>query len=218
MSSPIRHVVTRRLAPVALWAAALLGALTLSACNKGGPAANNDDMTLGNANAKVTVIEYASVACPHCANFNNNIFPEFKTKYIDTGKVHYVFREMLVGQGGELALGASGFVLARCAGKDKYFPVIDQIFHSQESIYQSGDLRGGLLAIAQATGMSEKEFTDCVNSDQNLLAMNARSEKSVKDGVNSTPTFFINGKKAFEAVPTAEELGAAVEAAEKAAK
>jgi protein-disulfide isomerase len=177
-------------------AAAMLAAL--AACNKSGAtlgAAGPEDMTMGNPQAKVLVAEYASVACPHCAAFNNDIFPAFKAKYIDTGKVHYVFHEMLVGGQAEQALAAAGFLLARCAGKDKYFAVNDEIFHAQTAIFTSGDLRGGLLRIAQSLGMTEPQFNACVGDQAALKALDARVEQASKDGVNSTPTFIINGNK-----------------------
>ena len=197
---------SRRLTPTL---AAL--ALALSACQqKTAPPVTTDEMSLGNPQAKVTVIEYASIACPFCARFNNEEFPAFKTKYVDTGKVHYVFREMLVGGSEEVSMGAAGFLMARCAGKDKYFPILDQTFHAQQQIYQSGDMRGGLLKIAKANGMSEKQFTDCVSNSDSLVAMNARSEKATADGVDSTPTFFVNGKKVFEGVIPLDQLEADV--------
>jgi protein-disulfide isomerase len=175
-------------------AAAMLAAL--AACSKSNAslgAPGPEDMTMGNPNAKVLVAEYASVACPHCAAFNNDIFPAFKAKYIDTGKVHYVLHEMLVGQGAEVALAEAGFLLARCAGKDKYFAVTDEIFRAQSAIFASGDLRGGLLRIAQSTGMSEAQFNACIGDQAALKALGARVEKASKDGINSTPTFIING-------------------------
>jgi len=196
-------------------AAAMLA--TLAACNKSGSsvgAAGPDDMTMGNPQAKVLVAEYASVACPHCAAFNNDIFPAFKAKYIDTGKVHYVFHEMLVGGQAEQALAAAGFLLARCAGKDKYFAVNDEIFHAQQAIFTSGDLRGGLLRIAQSLGMTEPQFNACVGDQNALKALNARVEKAAKDGVNSTPTFIINGNK-MVGEQTLAELDKAIAAAEK---
>ena len=170
----------------------------LAGCNKSSTslgAAGPEDMTLGNPQAKVLVAEYASVACPHCAAFNNDIFPAFKAKYIDTGKVHYVLHEMLVGQQAEVALAEAGFLLARCAGKDKYFAVTDEIFHAQSAIFASGDLRGGLLRIAQSAGMSEAQFNTCIGDQAALKALEARVEKASKDGVDSTPTFIINGNK-----------------------
>src|SRR3954449_5594006 len=101
-----------------MMALAVFGA---AACSSKTTGALPDDMDLGNAQSKVTVVEYASVGCPVCAKWYREVYPAFKTKYIDTGKVHYVFREMLVGGGPEIAVAASGFLVARCAGKDKYF-------------------------------------------------------------------------------------------------
>jgi protein-disulfide isomerase len=192
----------------------MVAALGLAACQqKSAPVVTADEMSLGSAAAKVTVVEYASVGCPYCARFNNEIFPAFKAKYVDTGKVHYVFREMLVGEGAELSLGAAGFLMARCAGPDRYFPVVDQLFHAQDSLYKSGDVRSGLLKIAKANGMNEKQFDDCTSNTASLGALNTRSEKAQTDGVGSTPTFYINGAKAFEGVPTPEKLDAAIQAA-----
>ena len=118
----------------------------------------------------------------------------------------FVFR----GGGPEIALGAGGFLLARCAGQDKYFTVLDEIFHQQDDIYRSGDIKGGLLKIAKANGMSDQQFSDCINNNEALVALNTRSEKAGKDGVEATPTFFVNGRKAFEAVPSEAQLEAAI--------
>jgi protein-disulfide isomerase len=192
-----------------------LTAMALAACQQKAavaPAAG-DEMSLGNPQAKITVTEYASAGCPFCARFNNEVFPGFKAKYVDTGKVHYVFREVLVGGGSEIALGAAGFLTARCAGKDKYFAVLDQVFHDQEQIYKSGDIKAGLLPIAKANGLSDKQFEACVNDEAAINALNARSEKAGEEGVASTPTFFVNGKKTFEGTPTPEQLDAAIAAA-----
>ena len=192
-------------------AAAMLA--TLAACSKSGTsvgAAGPEDMTMGNPQAKVLVAEYASVACPHCAAFNNDIFPAFKAKYIDTGKVHYVLHEMLVGGQSEQALAAAGFLLARCAGKDKYFAVNDEIFHAQSAIFASGDLRGGLLRIAQSLGMTEPQFNACVGDQAALKALDARVEKAGKDGINSTPTFLIGDTK-LVGEQSFEQLSAAID-------
>lgn len=196
---------------VAVFALAAL----LAACQQkaAAPPVTADEMSLGDPKAKVTVVEYASAGCPFCARFNNEIFPAFKAKYIDTGRVHYVFREMLVGAGSEVALGAAGFLTARCAGKDKYFTVLDRVFHDQEQIYKSGDIKAGLLPIAKANGLSETQFDTCVSDETALNALNARSDQASKDGVGVTPTFLINGKKAFEGVPEPQALEAAVKAA-----
>ncbi|HEY4032135.1 MAG TPA: DsbA family protein [Caulobacteraceae bacterium] len=205
----------RRAATVLALVALTLSSPILAACQPKAavaPAAG-DEMSMGDAKAKVTLVEYASAGCPFCAHFDTDVFPAFKTKYVDTGKVHYVFREMLVGGGSEIALGAAGFLTARCAGNDKYFAVLDQVFHAQEQIYKSGDIKSGLLPIAKANGLSDKQFEACVNDETAINALNARSEKAGQDGVNSTPTFFINGKKTFEGVPTPQQLDAAIDAA-----
>lgn len=169
-------------------------ALALTACNKGG-AGTMEDMSLGKADAKVKVIEYASLSCTHCMRFNNEVFPAFKAKYIDTGLVHYTFREFLT-QPVEVAAAAT--LLARCAGKDKYFGVIDQWFHTFEEMIRtnSQDYRGGLLRVAQSAGMTEAQFNACVSDEKQLKALNDRVEGFVKkDKIEATPTFIINGAK-----------------------
>ena len=185
-------------------------ALGLAACNKSGGAATADDMGMGNPQAKVTVIEYASASCPHCAEFNNEVFPAFKAKYIDTNKIHYVFREFLTPP---VEVAASGFLIARCAGKDKYFSVLDAIYRGQQAMYQSGDYRGALLRIAQSAGMSEQQFTACTTDDDALKALNARVQKSIDSGINATPTFVVNGTK-MDGAATMANLDAAVAAAQ----
>jgi len=189
------------------------GVLALAACSKAATlgAPTSEDMALGNANAKVTVAEYASASCPHCAEFNNEVFQAFKAKYIDTGKVHYVFHEFLTPP---VPFAAAGFLTARCAGPGKYFDVLDAIYRQQQTIYKSGDFRGGLQRIAASTGMSDKQFTDCIGDDKALNALNTRVEKAEKDGINSTPTFVINGTK-LEGEQSLEKLDAAIAAANK---
>jgi protein-disulfide isomerase len=182
-------------------------ALGLAACNKGGGAVTSDDMAMGNAQAKVTVIEYASASCPHCAEFNNETFPAFKAKYIDTGKIHYVFREFLTPPN---EVAASGFLIARCAGKDKYFSVLDAIYRGQKAMYQSGDYRGALLRIAESAGMTEAQFTACTTDDAALTALNNRVQKAISDGIEGTPTFVINGKKMDAPEATLAALDAAI--------
>ncbi|WP_374657638.1 DsbA family protein [Phenylobacterium sp.] len=198
-----------------LLVAAALGALALAGCSKGGGAGAPDtaDMTLGDPNAKVKMVEYASVTCVHCGKFNNEVFPEFKKKYIDTGKVHYTFKEFLTAPA---EVAAAGFLTARCAGKDKYFNVVDALFHAQEEMFTSGDMRGVLLRTAQSAGMTEEKFNACITDEAALKALNERVEKAVKtDKITSTPTFIINGKKIKEGEITMSELDAAVAEASK---
>ena len=198
-----------------LLVAAALGALALAGCSKSGGAGAPDtaDMTLGDPNAKVKMVEYASVTCVHCAKFNSDVFPEFKKKYIDTGKVHYTFKEFLTPPA---EVAAAGFLTARCAGKDKYFNVVDALFHAQEEMFTSGDMRGVLLRTAQSAGMTEEKFNACITDEAALKALNERVEKAVKtDKITSTPTFIINGKKIKEGEITMSELDAAVAEASK---
>jgi protein-disulfide isomerase len=196
---------------------ALLMALVMfgsAACSKGGGGAalTADDMDLGNAQSKVTVVEYASVGCPVCAKWQREVWPAFKAKYVDPGKVHYVFREMLVGQGAEMSVAAAGFLLARCAGKDKYFSVTDAIFKSQEQAFQAP--RETLIDIAKSVGMTEDGFNKCTNDEKAIQALNDRVDHHSRDDhVNSTPTFVINGKSLEPGYHTLDEIDAAIKAA-----
>lgn len=190
-------------------------ALTLTACSKGGVGgtkgpAMDDDMSLGNAKSKVQVTEYASAACVHCAKFAIDVFPAFKAKYIDSGKVHYTFREILTAP---QEVAAAGFLLARCAGKDKYFTVLDGVFRSQQDWVQTQDVRGSLLRVAQNAGMNEEQFNACISDEKAMQALNARVEKyATLDKIDATPTFIINGKK-LEGEQSLETLSKAIDAA-----
>ena len=172
-------------------AAALAAALSLSACQKATTAVGADDITLCAANAPVTVIEYASVSCPHCADWNNNVFPAFKAKYVDTGKVRYVAREALTS---DPAIAAAGFLTARCAGKDKYFQVTEAIYRSQAQMF-TGQPHDILLNIARSVGLTDAQFEACIKDEAAQNALNGRWEHYMRDDhINATPTFIINGK------------------------
>jgi protein-disulfide isomerase len=198
-----------------LVAMALAAGLALAGCAKTGGSAgagNPEDMSLGDPKAKVQVTEYASASCAHCARFNNEVFPAFKAKYIDTGKVHYTLKEFLTPPEN---VAAAGFLLARCAGKDKYFTVLDAIYKNQSDMFQSGDFRGGLLRIAQSAGMTEPQFSACIGDETQQKALAARVDKHVKDDkISSTPTFVIAGEK-HEGEMTMPDLDAAIAKAAK---
>ncbi len=167
----------------------------VAACSQasGAGAGDSSEMSLGNPKAKVTVIEYASVTCPHCARFNEEVFPAFKTKYIDSGKIHDVFPEFLTPPE---QVAAAGFLIARCAGKDKYFSVVDAIFHSQQEMFSTGDVRGVMMRIGRSAGLTDDKVTACIADEKALTALNARLEKAVKEAeIHATPTFVINGTK-----------------------
>ena len=194
-------------------ALAALATLGLAACGKPSTFAPlPDDMELGNKAAKITVVEYASVGCPVCGRWQKEVYPAFKAKYVDTGKVHYVFREMLVGGGSEVTVASAGFLMARCEGKDKYFAVNDAVFASQPGVFDTP--RETLLEIAKSSGMTEEQFTRCVTDEAQIKALNARVEKNTRDhDVSSTPTFEINGRKMEPGYHTLDEIDAAIDAA-----
>jgi len=203
--SPMGHL-NRRAAALALCLAFGVG---LAGCGQK-DAVTADDMGLGNPAAKVTVIEYASASCPHCAAFNNEVFPAFKAKYIDTGKIHYVFREFLTPP---VQVAAAGFLVARCAGKDKYFSVLDAIYRGQQAMYQSGDVKGTLLRIAQSAGMTEPQFDACIADEKAQQALNDRVGRYAKeDNITGTPTFVVNGKM-LDGEQSLSSLDAAIAAA-----
>jgi protein-disulfide isomerase len=173
------------------------------------PAPLPDDLSMGNPKAKIQVIEYASLSCPHCAHFNEAVFPALKAKYIDTGKVRYTLKEMLTEPA---TVAAAGFLMARCAGPDKYFKVVDEVFRSQPR-WQSGSIKPILQEIGAANGLDAAKFNACLQDQAAIDAVTARAERAQQDGVNSTPTLFINGKR-IENVPlTPADLDAAIASA-----
>ncbi len=149
------------------------------------------DVMIGSDKAPVTVIEYASMTCPHCAHFEETTLPELKKRYIDTGKVRYVMREFPLD-----ALAAAGFMLARCAGPDKYEAVVETLFAKQADWAMVQKPIPPLMAIAKQFGFTEDSFNTCLANQKVLDDVQAVRDHAVsKLGVNSTPTFFINGKR-----------------------
>lgn len=174
-------------------AALAVAALTLAACNKVGAAAEGD-MAMGAAEgAKVTVIEYASPTCPHCALWQENTWPAFKAKYVDTNKVRYVFRELATPPP-EIAY--AGFLLARCAGEENYFKVMHELMASQNE-WRSGAIepRASLLKTAGSFGISEEQFMACVSDPKAIAALEQRMKDATASGITGTPTFVVNGKQ-----------------------
>jgi len=177
-------------------AAALLGSAPLAFADptmeelmRAGPL---PDIVLGKPDAPVTVIEYASMTCPHCAHFSKTTFPDLKTKYIDTGKVRFIFREFPLDE-----LAAAAAMLARCIDKtngEKAMAVIEVLFASQEKWAVRNPLPQ-LQQLTRQAGMSQQAFDECLKDQtlyNNVLAMRERASKEYK--VESTPTLFVNGK------------------------
>jgi len=206
------RILFRMLVRRSLAAAALIAGLALGGCAKArldsASAPQPDDMSLGDPSAKVQVVEYASASCPHCARWDQEVFPAFKAKYVDTGKVRYTLREYLTDPE---ALAAAGFLLARCAGKDRYFPVLGAVFKGQAEMVASGDVRGVLARIAKNPGgMSPAQLDACMRDSAAEKALAARADRHLHaDKVGVTPTFIINGRR-VEGEMTLPELDAAI--------
>ncbi len=163
------------------------------------------DEVVGKQDAPVTIIEYASMTCGHCAAFHNTTYPELKKRYIDTGKVRYILREFPLDP-----LAAAGFMLARCAGKDKYYPMVEILFEKQKEWAVQQPLPP-LTAIAKQAGFTQERFEQCLSDQKILEGIEAtRTHAAEKLGVNSTPTFFVNGKILRGAV-TIDELAKEIE-------
>ncbi len=151
------------------------------------------DHALGSVEAPVTLVEYASVTCGHCANWHTGVWPDLKTKYVDTGKVRYIYREFPAGN---ISLANAGHLLANCAGDDKFFGMIGVQMKRQENILNAGSkIREKYVALAKSAGMSEADFDACMIDEDQIERLNAVADAGSNAGVKGTPTFFINGKK-----------------------
>ena len=157
------------------------------------------EMALGPEDAKVQIVEYMSMTCPHCAHFHNTTFDEIKKKYVDSGKVRFIIREFPFDP-----RAAAAFMLARCNPQKpeelgsalQYFPMVSMLFKQQEAWAAAQDGRAALMQMAKAAGYSQQSFEACLTNQKLLDDVNSVRERGAKDfGVNSTPTFLINGKR-----------------------
>lgn len=150
------------------------------------------EMTLGNPDADVTVIEYASFTCIHCANFHNNSYDEFKAEFIDTGKINFVYREVYFDR-----YGLWAGMLARCQGPIKYFGIADLLYERRDDwlLKSDAEIADGLRRIGRIAGMSDETINACLADGAKAQALVAEYQKNKEaDGVESTPSFLINGK------------------------
>jgi protein-disulfide isomerase len=207
-------MLTRRTLVAALAASTALG--TLPALAEGADVSPADlaapgalkDMSLGDANAPVTVYEYASMTCPHCARFQKDVFPHIKQTYIDTGKVRWVMREFPLDP-----RAAAGFMLARCAGDTRYFALIDVLFAQQANwaFVDGPQVLPALTQIAKQAGFTQEQFETCLKDKtlyDGVMAVKQRGSDQFK--IDGTPTFFINGKR-FGGELSPEEFDKTVE-------
>jgi protein-disulfide isomerase len=178
--------------------------LALTACgNDGSTAASSGgssayevagDHAIGNPDASVTVVEYASVVCGACANFHQTVYPDFKKKYIDSGLVRFVFREYPTSPEN---LAQAGFLIANCAPEGRFFDSISLQFKRQRQIFKAagdGTVRQEYVAIAKSSGLSEAEFDACLQNQEEIDRYKAVVQGGIDAGVSGTPSFFINGE------------------------
>ncbi|MEL6727847.1 MAG: thioredoxin domain-containing protein [Pseudomonadota bacterium] len=154
------------------------------------------DMTLGSDDATITVVEYASWTCPACLQFHNDVIPVLKADYVETGQVKFIFREFPTPPAN---VAVAGFALARCAGEDQYYSVIDDLFMAQTNVLNlarsGGDIEGALRDLASSYGIQGDDFNECLANQDVTYAISESVMKGDSQGVNSTPTVFINGEK-----------------------
>ena len=160
-------------------------------------AVTEQDRVLGKAEAPITIVEYASMTCPHCAHFANDVLPKLKKNWIETGKAKLVLRDFPLD---EPALRAA--MVARCAPPERFYPLVDTLFETQDKWAVAKDWRGSLEKTARLAGIGKKEFDACLaNKALEDQAAQSRLTAATQLGVDSTPTFFVNGTK-FQGAPT----------------
>ncbi len=150
-----------------------------------------EERTIGKDDAPVTLIEYASYTCPHCASFHNDILPQIKKDFVDTGKVKIIFRDFPFER-----VGATAAMLSRCVAPERYAGFNDLLMKQQQNWAQSANPLGGLFKLAKLAGLSQEKIDSCLNNEKLLDEIIAvRKEAMDKHGFNSTPSFLINGEK-----------------------
>lgn len=179
-----------------------ISAITLTSCNKNSAAGSGNtkyelatDITQGSKDAKVVMVEYASITCPHCADFQKNVMPEIKAKYIETGKVRFAFREFPTPP---IEIAMAGHLLSRCVAPDKHEAVISALMNTQMEIMQQAQGPNGakqsLLNVAKSVGMNETDFDKCMENKEKLKVLaDVMEHGNTVDKVGGTPTIIING-------------------------
>ena len=188
MTRPDFAAMSRR---AALTGAALATMAMVAGCGGGGAGPAEGDMGMGAPEgAKVTVVEYASVTCHVCAAWQAENWAAFKAAYVDTNKVRYVFREIPTPPA---QVATAGFLIARCAGEERYFDVVHTLLASQAEM--QADPRATLFRVGNGAGLSNSQIEQCLTDDAGLTAAERRAKAAQDAGVTGTPTFFVNGTK-----------------------
>jgi protein-disulfide isomerase len=208
--------ITRRVA----MAMAALAATALAACAQNAAAPLEGDVAIGAADAPVTIVEYMSTTCGHCAQFHQDVFPTIEERFIETGQVRYVFRELLTAP---QSVSLAGFQIARCgnATPDQYAARLKTIFARQHEILSGteSNVRQQLLFIGRSAGLSEEQMNACIADPAATARAQAFVEQAQRDGVTGTPAIILNGERMTTAQDmTAEGLTARIEAALAAAQ
>jgi len=203
-------------------AAFLIAALGLAACGApAGPAdpaaqelALKDELLTpgplgereyGNPNASVTIVEYASLTCPHCRNYHANVFPKVKRQYIDTGKVRYIIREFPIGR-----TAGTAAIVTRCGPESKYLSTMETFLRRQPEWVSQEVRPDAIYSVAKSSGMSRETFDKCLSNQAIIDGLTEVKQRARKYGVIGTPTLFVNGRKAQGEV-TFEEIKALIE-------
>ncbi|WP_336278974.1 DsbA family protein [Bartonella sp. CB175] len=163
------------------------------------------DKIEGEENAPVTIVEYASLTCIHCAHFYNNILPAIRKKYIKTGKVRFIFRDFAFDP-----RATAGFMLAKCVSEDRYFPLIEVLFQKQQEWAWRQNALKPLKRIALMAGLTDEGFNACLKNQSILDEVNASFERGKELGISATPTFFINGNK-YEGAMSVETFSSIID-------
>ncbi len=196
----------RRLFLILTLAAAPLATVATPALAGDLPPVTAEDRVLGRADAPVTVVEYASFVCPHCAAWHKDVYPAFKARYIDTGKVKLVYRTLPTSPE-DFAMTAAG--IARCSRPERFFTVVDSLFDGQPAFYAGS--RTWLRDAVALSGRTDDEMKACFQDPATEARINAEIAGAAAAGVEGTPTFFVNGRKIAD--PSLDSLGAAIDAA-----
>jgi len=189
-ASPTRSAPTPR--PAAAAAPAVTASVTA-------PLAS--DRVLGRADAPITIIEYASFTCSHCANFTNSVLPHIKAQYIDTGKAKLIFRNLPTAPVQVSQLAAA---IARCAAPDRFFTVADHLMHDQSEAFSSGKIGEWFMQAIALSGRTEEQISTCVSAPATKTSIDSDTESAIAVGVTGTPALFVNGKRV--ANPTLEGM------------
>ncbi len=180
---------------ITMIAASGLMASTASAQDSGATtvASMVEEFEIGNPDASVTIIEYASFTCPHCANFHRDVFPELKANYIDTGKIRYIYRPVYFDGPGLWA-----DMVARCGGQERFFGIADMIYARQAEWSRGAsqaEVGLGLQSIGRLAGLADDDIVACMQDNDHAQALVAAFQENItRDNINATPTFLINGE------------------------